>query len=114
MIAKQSGVLGYVTKTGDVVVDGKVVATDAYSLGRLYRSGSTQKMIDGVKYYEGPTSVRFAATKLDAFVYRDANGKFIGAILLICGNAIRATPVPSPRMRKAWRPGWLAHRPAGM
>ena len=96
MIANHAGTLGYVTKTGDVVVDGKVVATDAYSLGRMYRSGSIAKTIDGVKYYEGSTSVRFAATRLDAFVYRDTSGKFIGAILLICGNAIRATPVPQP------------------
>ncbi len=96
MIANHSGTPGYVTKTGDVVVDGKVVATNAYSLGRLYRSGGTVKMIDGVKYYEGATSVRFVATKLEAFVYRDASGKFLGAILLACGNAIRATPVPQP------------------
>lgn len=97
MIKNKSGVKGYVTKSGKVVVDGKTVATNAYSLGRTKLHGGTAKTISGKKYYEGPTSQRFSSSKLDAFVFFDKNGKFVAAILLVCGNPVRATPPTPPK-----------------
>lgn len=97
MISSKSGVKGYVTKSGKVVVNGKTVATNAYSLGRTKLHGGTAKTISGKKYYEGPTSQRFSSSKLDAFVFFDKNGKFVAAILLVCGNPVRATPPTPPK-----------------
>ncbi len=96
MISSKAGVPGYVTKSGDVVVNGKTVATSAYSLGRTQLHGGNAKTIDGKKYYEGTTQTRFSSNKLDAFVFFDKNGRFIAAILLVCGNPVRATP-PTPK-----------------
>ena len=101
MISSHAGKKGYVTKSGDVVVDGKTVATGAHSLGRTKLHGGTAKTINGKKYYEGPTSQRFSSSKLDAFVYFDKNGRFIAAILLVCGNPVRATP-PEPKPKPAY------------
>ena len=101
MISNKAGKKGYVTKSGKVVVDGKTVATGAKSLGREYNRGGTKKVISGKTYYEGSTQVRFASKQLDAFVYFDKDGRFIAAILLVCGNPVRATP-PAPKPKPVY------------
>lgn len=87
---------GVAMKNGDVVVDGKVVATNAHSVGRTNRPGSTTFVAGGTTFYDRPNSLAFAADSIQAFVFFDANGQFTGAILKSCGNGLQATPVPIP------------------
>ncbi len=91
-----SGKLGYTTKSGDVVVDGQVVATGAWSIGRKPISGSTPISIGGKTYYNSPNQTAFISNTISALVYFDANGRFVGAILLACGNPVSATPTKPP------------------
>ncbi len=91
-----SGQLGYTTKSGDVVVNGQVVATGAWSIGRKPISGSTPISINGKTYYNSPNQTAFISDTIAAFVYFDANGRFIGAILLACGNPVSAAPTKPP------------------
>lgn len=85
---------GEVRKNGDVVVDGKVVATGAKSVGRQNISGSSKITIDGKTYYERKTSVSFATNSIPAFVFFDKNGEFQSAVLTSCGNPVTAKPKP--------------------
>ena len=82
--------MGEVRKDGKVVVGGKTVATGAQSLGRHNMSGSHVRTINGVKYYERPTSVSFASNAIVAYVFFDANGNFRAAVLTSCGNPVTA------------------------
>lgn len=85
---------GEVRKNGDVVVDGKVVATGAKSVGRQNITGSSKVTIGGKTYYERKTSVSFATNSIKAFVFFDKNGEFKSAVLTSCGNPVTAKPKP--------------------
>lgn len=88
---------GYVTKDGKVVVGGKTVATSALSTGRSYVSGSTKHTISGTTFYTRKPSASFKSQQLDAYVFFDSDGRFIGAVLKVCGNVISGKPVePKP------------------
>lgn len=82
--------MGAVHKDGRVTVGDKTVATDAHSIGRHYKSGSTTKMIDGKKYYERTPANSFASNSIVAYVFFDANGDFKAAVLTSCGNPVTA------------------------
>lgn len=85
-------VSGAVTKSGNVIVGGKVVATHAISAGCGFIAGST-KVNDGyMTFYTRPTSVSFAKSSLPAMVVMKDH-KFSYAILKSCGNPVKATPV---------------------
>jgi len=79
---------GTVTKTGQVMVNGKTVATHAMSFGRTNLPGSTP--FHGA--FRRPTSVSFASSQLPAFVHM-TNGRFDFAVIESCGNLVVATPV---------------------
>jgi len=87
---------GFVTKTGLVTVNGATVASGAISSGRQNIAGSTQHVINGTTFFTRTPSVSFLQSQLDAFVFLDGNGRFIGAVIQSCGNAIKATPTPVP------------------
>lgn len=92
---------GTVGKDGRVIVDGKVVATNAWSSGRTVMSHTTQRVkrvYNGTVYYESPTSDSFRSSTLASFVFFDANGRFQGAVIKDCGNPVKATPTqPEPK-----------------
>jgi hypothetical protein len=90
-----TAVAGTVTKAGQVMVDGKVVATGAVTAGRQNMPGSTQDSSGGITFYQRPPSVSFASNSLPAFVVME-NGKFSFAIIASCGNPVKATPVVQP------------------
>ncbi|QQS19863.1 DUF11 domain-containing protein [Candidatus Saccharibacteria bacterium] len=81
---------GYVTKDGKVLVDGKVVANNAVTVGRQYMPGSTTIQAGGKTFYQRPPSVSFASTQISAFVWLDAQGRFVGAVIKSCGNPVKA------------------------
>lgn len=86
---------GTVYQDGRVVVDGKTVATGAYSVSRkpFYDSrGNAPRTvtINGTTFYEGPNMSIFLQA-VDAYVFfRD--GQFYRAVLSSCSNPIMATP----------------------
>lgn len=88
---------GTVDRQGNVYVDGKVVATGAYSVSRVkYTSAGEPRtvVINGKTYYEGPSMAIFTGS-VDAFVYM-RDGKFHKAVLSSCANPLIATPTPEP------------------
>jgi hypothetical protein len=87
---------GKVTKGGRVMVDGKVVARNAYTAGRQNMSGSTTYSNNGTTYYMRPTSASFASNSLSSYVVMK-NGRFDYAIIKSCGNPVIATPVVKKR-----------------
>lgn len=90
----QNAKTGYVNPDGTVVVDGKVVATGAYSVGRNVQSGGTAvKITDNTTVYEGQGRVH---STLSAYVFFNADGSFKAAIIKVCGNPVKATAVPVP------------------
>lgn len=94
-IAGNNVKMGVVHQNGDVVVDGKVVAKNAYSLSRVkFHNHSRHVVVNGVTLYEGPNMSIFVRS-VDAFVYfRD--GQFHRGVLVDCANPIVAEPVPQP------------------
>lgn len=90
MAGKTSQVkIGKVYKDGRVVVDGKVVATEARSVGRHNKPNSTKVTIAGKTFYERANSQAFVSDSIDAFVLM-RNGQFYRAILTACSNPVIA------------------------
>jgi uncharacterized repeat protein (TIGR01451 family) len=87
---------GKVTSTGNVLINGNIVATNALTAGRQYISGSTKVTYNGTTFYTRTPSVSFQSNSLDAFVVKE-NGKFAYAILASCGNPVKATPKETPK-----------------
>jgi len=91
--------IGRVTKSGEVYVGNKLVATRAITAGRQFMPGSTK--IPGVEAYQRPPSVSFRSNSLPALV-KMSQKKFKSAVILSCGNPVKAVPVvpsspaPSP------------------
>ncbi len=85
-------VSGYVTRDGNVHANGQVVATNAYTAGRHYLSGSTKHVVSGTTFYTRPTSISFVTqSSFKAYVVMK-DGKFDYAILARCGNPVHAKP----------------------
>ncbi len=95
-LTSNTGKAGVVTKDGQVIYNGTVVATAAGTVGRLGYSGDNKVVISGKTFYEHSTQKSFVPSQLNAIIFFDANGQFIGAVLYSCGNPIYATPVPKP------------------
>ncbi len=94
---KAGTVEGVVTKGGDVLVNGKVVATGALTGGRQNMPGSTNKTSAcGTSFYERNPSVSFQQNQLSAIVKLDGNGVFQFAIINSCGNPVIAAPKAQP------------------
>lgn len=95
---QKSAVHGTVYKDGRVVVNGKVVGTNAKSMGREYIKGSISwKAANGTTYYLRSTSISFEQNSLDALVVMDKNGKAVAALLTACGNPVIFTPKTPPK-----------------
>jgi LPXTG-motif cell wall-anchored protein len=84
-------VSGTVTKSGNVLVNGRVVATDAMTAGRQNIAGSMRFACGNHGFFIRPPSVSFASSSLPAFVVM-RGGQFDFAIIASCGNPVMATP----------------------
>lgn len=87
---------GLVYKDGRVEVDGRTVATNAYSIGRSQISGSSPINIGGKTYYNSANQTAFRSNSIRAFVFLKPDGSFQAAVLMSCGNPVSATPTPPP------------------
>lgn len=87
---------GYVHTNGTVTVDGKVVATNAKTVGRSGSLGGKKvKISDSLSVYEGADRLK---SKLAVFVFFNKDGTYKSAIIKVCGNPVPATPVkPKPK-----------------
>ena len=94
--------VGYVTSGNNVVVDGRVVATNAVTAGRSYMAGS--QPLSGAPGYSRAPSVSFKQGSLSAFVKLDANGRFQFAVIRACGNPVVGSPTTPPKPPKPPKP----------
>lgn len=90
-----SAQVGSVTSSGDVSVDGHLVATNALTGGRQNIAGSSEQNSQGTIFFTRPPSVSFLSNSLSAFVVM-RDGVFQFAILTSCGNPVTAHPVTKP------------------
>src|SRR5690606_3195739 len=99
MVNNARVVTGKSYQNGEVTVDGKVGAANSYTAGRYYVQGSTKHVKNGTTFYTRPAQVSLVTHSVwDTYVFLDKNGKFIGAVLLDCGNPLQAKPVePEPK-----------------
>jgi len=87
---------GSVTSSGNVYVGSTLVATNALTGGRQnIQPGSTRQDNQGTIFYTRPPSVSFLSSPLSAFVVMK-NGVFQFAVLMSCGNPVKATPKMLP------------------
>ncbi len=86
-------VAGRVTKSNEVYVGNELVATNAVTAGRQNMPGSTP-ILNGAAY-QRPPSVSFRSSSLPALVKME-NGQFKSAVIMSCGNPVKATPKPVP------------------
>ena len=91
---------GIANNRGEVVVDGRVVANNAQSIGRQPIKNSSPIQIAGKTYYQtshvGGAAFRPGTTQLEAIVVLGQDGSFKYAIIKSCGNPIYAAPVAPP------------------
>lgn len=91
---------GIVYQDGTVKVDGKTVATGAYSVARKPfwdSNGNAPRTVpvNGTTLYEGPNMSIFVRS-VDAYVFF-RNGVFYRAILSSCANPVMATATNTPK-----------------
>lgn len=90
---------GIVTRSGEVIVNGKVVAKDALTAGRQNMAGSTRFACNNHGFFIREPNVSFASSALPAFVVM-RDGQFAFAIIASCGNPVMATPTTAPTPQK--------------
>lgn len=88
---------GVVYPDGTIKVDGKVVATDAMTFGRVKRNASdTPLTAGGTTFWKHSITGAAIHRPVDAFVFLDHNGKFTGAVIKMCGNPVVAVATAKP------------------
>lgn len=90
------GVEGTVNRDGTVRANGRVVATDAYSLGRDAKPYSNPVNIGNGTYHESRAQDVLNQESLPSLVVMDQNGRFKYAVIKECGNPVRARAAEPP------------------
>jgi hypothetical protein len=86
--------VGTLYRDGHITVDGKTVATGAWVSARFTEGSGYVKVSDGV--YARKTTTSFANASSKVIVYMP-NGQMKWAVMVECGNAVKATPVVTPK-----------------
>ncbi len=86
-------------KNGTITVNGKVVATNAVSIGRNAKSSSTPVNLGGKTYHESSSQTVFLSDSLPSLVVMKG-GVFQYAIIKGCGNPEKGTPTEKPATAK--------------
>ncbi|HSW80336.1 MAG TPA: PKD domain-containing protein [Candidatus Saccharimonadales bacterium] len=87
-----NSVAGVAKQDGTIVVKGRVVATNAWSIGRTHFSYATPYTINGKTYYKAMTS-RVLQQDLPVMVMFNSKGVMKFAVMNACGNPVAATLV---------------------
>ncbi len=88
-----SAVAGTAYKDGTIVVGGRVVATNAESIGRSSKPYSHAKVIGGKTYYESRAQDVFLSNSIGVMVLFNAKGQMQFAVMNDCGNPTNGTVV---------------------
>lgn len=89
---------GVINKKGELIVDGQVVMTDVWTMGRTTLNGAqpTAITVGGKTYYHSHPSKSFGQNELDAIVWFNDDGEVQFAVLEACGNPVtRGKKIPS-------------------
>lgn len=91
--------MGSDLRDGRVVVDGKTVATGAWSLGRQRIPGETGMTIDGRTYFRGDNQVSYGSgvQSIPVMVLFNSQGVMQFAVMTACSNPVGGTPVKPPK-----------------
>jgi uncharacterized repeat protein (TIGR01451 family) len=99
-------VRGRVTKSGDIFVGNKKVASGAVTAGRV-KMGSDEKKVPGANAYMRPPSRSFRSNSLETLVKLNDRGEFMYGVIMSCGNPVQAAnkvrqpapkkPAPQPK-----------------
>jgi len=92
----KNAVVGKVTKGGRVLVDGKEVATNVLTAGRVNMAGSKTVTHKGVTFYVRSPGASFQQQSLPAFVVLNKDGSMKHAIIASCGNPVMTTQKEQP------------------
>jgi len=90
-----SAKMGVAMKNGDIVVDGRVVATNGVSLGRDANSHYAQTVvnINGNNYYESRAQDVFLSDSIPVMVMFNDKGVMQFAAMTVCGNPTKGNNV---------------------
>ena len=98
-IASANFVSGTVSRNGNIVVGGKVVATGARTAGHNWGSGHARVHIPGTTDAYSYSTSALVVNSREVLV-SIVNGKFSFAIMNHCGNPVTGTPVTPPQPPK--------------
>ena len=87
--------LGTLYKNGNIKVNDKVIATDAWVSARFGSGQNGFKQVTG-GVYARKTTTSFAESSATVLVHFAKNGQMKFAVMTGCGNAVKATPKPQP------------------
>lgn len=87
--------VGTLYRNGDIKVDGTVVASDAWVSARFTEGNGFTKIKDGV--WARKTTTSLAADTYKVIVHFNADGTFDAAVMVDCGNAVKATKKTPPK-----------------
>lgn len=86
----ENTVLGTLYRDGRIVVNGKTVGTDAWVTARFTNGVGFVQVTDGVWARKTTTSFENASAQV---LVHMKNGQMTFAVMTICGNSVKATPV---------------------
>lgn len=99
---------GTVSPDGTVRLNGEVIATNAQTYGRANRTGSDMTVsAGGTTFYQHTIAHAGFTTTVPAYIFLDANGNFVGAVIESCGNPVIATPKPKPQSLACTKLEWV-------
>ena len=86
--------VGTLYRNGNIKVDGKVVATDAWVSARFTSGKGFKQIAPGV--WARKTTTSFANPSVPVLVHFKGDGTFDAAVMVNCGNSVKATNVVKP------------------
>lgn len=89
----KSAEMGVAKMNGDIVVDNETVMTDAWSIGRVKFSYSTDYPISGVGTYYKSMHTDVLKSDIPVMVMFDDNGEVEAAVLTSCGNPAKGEKI---------------------
>lgn len=102
-------VIGTISVDGTVKVNGKVVATNALTFGRINRTGS-DKVVNTASgtFYQHTMSDGGFTTTVEAYVFLTPDGIFKNAIIRTCGNPVIVIVKPKPQSIVCKELAWVS------
>lgn len=97
---KNTARMGVAKMNGDIIVDDEKVMTDAWSIGRVKFSYSSEYPISGVGTYFKSAHTDVLKSEIPVMVMFDGEGSVEAAVLTSCGNPVNGQKVKSSAVCK--------------